>query len=202
MIDILSKIVVFNAIQPHWPFWRWVCSWSSWRDSRSAGCSSSPWCWRRREWCRRSAHKQHIASTGSETSKTSQSSGAVWEWNKSELWSCVRVKQVGAQELCESETSQSSGAVWEWNKSELRSCVTVKQVRAQELCDSETSRSWGAVCEWNKSELRSCVKVEVDVQGSSGSLVVRTVSVDVKQHWTSLFTELRSYVRVEVDVLL
>ena len=31
------------------------------------------------------------------------------------------------------------------------------------------------------SELRSCVKVEVDVLGSP-SLIVRTVSVDVKQH--------------------
>ena len=30
-------------------------------------------------------------------------------------------------------------------------------------------------------ELRSCVKVEVDVLGSP-SLIVRTVSVDVKQH--------------------
>ena len=31
------------------------------------------------------------------------------------------------------------------------------------------------------AELRSCVKVEVDVLGSP-SLIVRTVSVDVKQH--------------------
>ena len=33
------------------------------------------------------------------------------------------------------------------------------------------------------SELRSCVKVEVAVLGSP-SLIIRTVSVDVKQHWT------------------
>ena len=32
------------------------------------------------------------------------------------------------------------------------------------------------------SELRNCVKVEVDVLGST-SLIIRTVSVDVKQHW-------------------
>ena len=35
---------------------------------------------------------------------------------------------------------------------------------------------------WRGSELRSCVKVEVDVLGSP-SLIVRTVSVDVEQHW-------------------
>ena len=32
------------------------------------------------------------------------------------------------------------------------------------------------------SELRSCVKVEVAI--GSSSLIVRTVSVDVKQNWT------------------
>ena len=36
-------------------------------------------------------------------------------------------------------------------------------------------------CTVRRSELRSCVKVEVDVLGSP-SLMVRTVSVDVKQH--------------------
>jgi len=34
------------------------------------------------------------------------------------------------------------------------------------------------------AELRSCVKVEVDILGFP-CLLVRTVSVDVKQHWTS-----------------
>ena len=33
------------------------------------------------------------------------------------------------------------------------------------------------------TELRSCVKVEVAVLGSP-TLIVRSVSVDVKQHWT------------------
>ena len=47
------------------------------------------------------------------------------------------------------------------------------------------------------SEFRSCVKVEVAVLGSP-SLIVRTVSVDVKQHWR---TELKSCVKVEVAVL-
>ena len=32
-------------------------------------------------------------------------------------------------------------------------------------------------------ELQSCVKVEVAVLGSRPSLIVRTVSEDVKQHW-------------------
>ena len=36
------------------------------------------------------------------------------------------------------------------------------------------------------SELRSCVKVEVVVLGSP-SLIICTVSVDVKQHWTKPF---------------
>ena len=36
------------------------------------------------------------------------------------------------------------------------------------------------------AELRSCVKVEVDVLGSQ-SLIVRTISVDVKQQWTWTF---------------
>ena len=35
----------------------------------------------------------------------------------------------------------------------------------------------------DKSEMRNCVNIEVAVLGSS-SLTVRTVSVDVKQHWT------------------
>ena len=38
-----------------------------------------------------------------------------------------------------------------------------------------------SVCCVNKGELRSCVKVEVAVLGSP-SLIVRTVSVDVKQN--------------------
>ena len=49
------------------------------------------------------------------------------------------------------------------------------------------------------SEPRSCVKVEVDVLGSL-SLIVRTVSVGVKQHW-NMASELRSCVKVEVAVL-
>ena len=36
--------------------------------------------------------------------------------------------------------------------------------------------------ELGHSELRRCVKVEVAVLGSSPSLIVLTVSVDVKQH--------------------
>ena len=42
------------------------------------------------------------------------------------------------------------------------------------------------------------MKVEVDVLGSQ-SLIVRTVSVEVKQHCA--MSELRSCVNVEVDVL-
>ena len=38
--------------------------------------------------------------------------------------------------------------------------------------------------ELHMTELRSCVKVEVAVLGSP-SLIVLTVSVDVKQHWTN-----------------
>ena len=41
----------------------------------------------------------------------------------------------------------------------------------------------------NRTELRRCVKVEVDVLGSP-SLMVRTVSVDVKQHNTLRAQEL------------
>ena len=48
----------------------------------------------------------------------------------------------------------------------------------------------------NSSEFRSCVKVEVDVPK------VRTVPVDVKQHWAwPVQTELRSRVKVEVAVM-
>ena len=43
------------------------------------------------------------------------------------------------------------------------------------------------------------MKVEVDVLGSM-SLVVRTASVFVKQHW-NIASELRNCVKVEVDVL-
>ena len=39
----------------------------------------------------------------------------------------------------------------------------------------------GYALQSSMSELRSCVKVEVDVL-SSPSIIVRTVSVDVKQH--------------------
>ena len=67
--------------------------------------------------------------------------------------------------------------------------------RAQELCESRGGRPglpvpnspYGfcgrkATFELEfATELRSCVKVEVDVL-SSPSLIVRTVSVDVKQH--------------------
>ena len=47
-------------------------------------------------------------------------------------------------------------------------------------------------------ELKSCVKVEVAVLGPL-SLIVPTVSVDVKQHCTK--QEFGSCVKVEVDVL-
>ena len=47
-------------------------------------------------------------------------------------------------------------------------------------------------------ELRSCVKVEVAVLGSP-SLISLMVSLDVKQHWTTL-SALRSCVKVEVAV--
>ena len=42
----------------------------------------------------------------------------------------------------------------------------------------ELSRLWGTQL---VTELRSCVRIEVDVLGSP-SLIVRTVSVDVKYH--------------------
>ena len=48
-------------------------------------------------------------------------------------------------------------------------------------------------------KLGSRVKVEADVLGSP-SIIVRTVSVGVKQHW-SIASELRSCVKVEVAVL-
>ena len=35
--------------------------------------------------------------------------------------------------------------------------------------------------DWSDSGVRSCVKVEVDALGSPESLIVRTVSVDVKR---------------------
>ena len=44
------------------------------------------------------------------------------------------------------------------------------------------------------------MKVEVDVLGFLSSLIVLTVSVDVKQHSTGI-TELRSCEKVEVAVL-
>ena len=50
-----------------------------------------------------------------------------------------------------------------------------------------------------RSDSISCVKVQVDILGSP-SLVVRTVSEDVKQHWRS--DRARSCVNVEVDVLV
>ena len=51
------------------------------------------------------------------------------------------------------------------------------------------------------SELSSSVKVDVAVLGSP-SLIVFTVSVDVKQHWEkmSCCSEVRSCVKVEVAV--
>ena len=89
-------------------------------------------------------------------------------------------------------------------------------VRAQELCESRDGHpgfpvpnSPFGLCgrkatvnfetQWGESEFRSCVKVEVDVLGSP-SLMVRTVSVDVKRH-TELepsSSELRSCVKAEV----
>ena len=45
------------------------------------------------------------------------------------------------------------------------------------------------------------MKFDVAVPGSS-SLIVRTVSVDVKQHWTNgLLSEVRSCVKFDVAVL-
>ena len=51
------------------------------------------------------------------------------------------------------------------------------------------------------SELRGCVKVEVDVLGSP-SLIVRSVSVDVKQNKEKkkLALELKSCVKLKVEV--
>ena len=73
-----------------------------------------------------------------------------------------------------------------------------KELKTQELCESRGGRpglpdpnSQYGLCgrkatlnsnsNSNAKELRSCVKVEVDVLGSP-SLIVRRVSVDVKQH--------------------
>ena len=69
-------------------------------------------------------------------------------------------------------------------------------VRGQELCEGRggrpgllvPNRPYGlcgrkATLNCSISEVRSCVKVEVVVLGSS-SLIVLTVSVDVKQHST------------------
>ena len=78
--------------------------------------------------------------------------------------------------------------------------MTAPGVRAQELCESRGGRpglpvansSYGlcglkATLNLNPchTEIRSCVKVEVDVEVDvlgSPSLIVPTVSVDVKQH--------------------
>ena len=73
--------------------------------------------------------------------------------------------------------------------------IRTKVFRTQELCESRGGRpglpvpnSPYGLCGRKatlkpQSELWSCVKVEVAVL-SSPSLIVRTVSVDVKQHWT------------------
>ena len=50
-----------------------------------------------------------------------------------------------------------------------------------------------------KEEFRSCVKVEMAVLGSL-SLIVPTVSVDVKQHGTCKGAELRKCVTSTVEV--
>ena len=71
-----------------------------------------------------------------------------------------------------------------------------RQFRAQELCESGGGRpelpvpnspydlcGRKATLNCSISEFRSCVKVEVAVL-SSPSLIVRTISAEVKQHWT------------------
>ena len=87
-------------------------------------------------------------------------------------------------------TLQSSGAVW---KSRWTSWPPCPQQSVRFLWVYSTEHV-------TLSELRSCVKVEMDVL-SSTSLIVLTISADVKQHWTITLSKLRSYVEVEVDVL-
>ena len=72
--------------------------------------------------------------------------------------------------------------------SDVRSCVCMKV----NVCGS-----W--FCHVFNSDVRSCVCMKVNVNVlRSPSVIVRTVSVDVKQHSK---TELRSCVIVDVDVL-
>ena len=53
-----------------------------------------------------------------------------------------------------------------------------------------------------ETELRSCVNVDVAVLGSPSLIIVRMVSVDVKQHCNSGWkAKLRSCVKVDVAVL-
>ena len=83
-----------------------------------------------------------------------------------------------------------------FSKQALRRCCLKKKKK------KKIFNCWWRRNSWRHSELRSCVKVEVDVLGSP-SLIVPTVSVDVKQHWTrtQLPSDLRSCVKVEVAVL-
>ena len=69
-------------------------------------------------------------------------------------------------------------------------------LRVRELCESRGGRpglpvhnSPYGLCDREATLNSSCVKVEVVVLGSP-SLIVRTVSVDVKQHWTQAEQEL------------
>ena len=87
--------------------------------------------------------------------------------------------------------------------------VYVDVVRTQKLCESRGEPPGLPVPNVLRSmqlnlsiasELRNCVKVDADVLGSL-SLIVRTVSVDVKQLNWNITSELRNCVKVNADVL-
>ena len=116
----------------------------------------------------------------------------VWPFGRMKLGH-VGLLPCRAQEQCESRGGRPGLPV---SNSPYGLCgrkATLKN-RAHWLCESRGGRPWlpvpkglNCLCGRNAtlncsiSELRSWVRVEVAVQGST-SLIVRTVSVDVKQH--------------------
>ena len=73
-----------------------------------------------------------------------------------------------------------------WSRSQGAEMEKVGQ-RSVVLCDTSTADSAvvrsQSLIYCSRTELRSCVRVEMDVLGST-SLIVRMVTVDIKQHWT------------------
>ena len=102
-------------------------------------------------------------------------------WHRLELRSCVKVEVtvLGSPSLIIRTVSVDVKKIFNLNWAlELMSCVKVDVFPVPNspygLCGRKATLNLNA-------ELRNCVEVEVDVMGSP-SLIIRTVSVDVKYH--------------------